>query len=250
MAAPEGTGYWLVTQDSEVYAFGSVYGRIGDFAMLTAGKVVEIVPDPARPQPLPVAVVGDSLVWQAENTIIHTFEKDGHIKAKIVANPGHALSSTWVQTKLVQAEGTSNNQIFVIETASNDAAQVSTGRVPLATYEKDLERVISRSNGRCVVVVSAKTFAPFYYTERAADLVNGVNDRMARRFPNVRVVEWERLAAGHASWFAPDHLHFAPKLPADAGLGTPPPGLSTQTPGEVAFAKALVRGIQSCPALS
>jgi len=66
----------------------------------------------------------------------------------------------------------------------------------------------------------------------------------------VRVVEWERLAADHASWFAPDHLHFAPKLPADAGLETPPPGLSTQTPGEAAFAKALVRGIQSCPALS
>jgi len=103
MAASNGTGYWLVTQDSEVYAFGSIYGRIGDFAMLTVGKVVQIIPDPARPQPLPVAVVGDSLVWQAENTIIHSFDKDRHIKAKIVANPGHALSSTWVQTKLVQA---------------------------------------------------------------------------------------------------------------------------------------------------
>jgi hypothetical protein len=86
-----------------------------------------------------------------------------------------------------------------------------------------------------------------YYQPSAALEVNRAIRAVAAEHQNVRVIDWNRDAENHDSWFSADLLHLAPGLP-DTVSAKDPPSESTQSAADRAFASALRAGVDSCSA--
>jgi hypothetical protein len=193
-----------------------------------------------------VAVVGDSLAWQAAASIEATFSS-ARIPVHVSVNPGHALSSPWAQSTLDVDEKEGKYKVTVLETASNDAALVERDIVPVSRYSQLLDQLVTASDGRCLVIMNAKVDVDsMYYQPSAALAVNQVIQETAVQHPNVRVVNWNGIAQVHRSWFWGDMLHLSPGLPAKV-LADSPPKATAQSAADREFALALTKGIDSCP---
>jgi hypothetical protein len=194
-----------------------------------------------------VAVVGDSLAWQADASIKSTLSSLGEPFRGSV-NPGHALSTPWAQETLRDDLHSGDYKVLVVETASNDAALAARGSVPVAAFESDLDRLAADMTGRCLVVMTAKVNVDLiYYQPSAALEVNRAIRAVAAEHQNVRVIDWNRESENHNSWFSADLLHLAPGLPGTVSANDPP-SESTQTAADRAFASALRAGVNSCSA--
>jgi len=192
-----------------------------------------------------VAVVGDSLAWQANASIESDLSQSGYGE-RVSVNPGHALSSAWTQSELREDLQEKRFGIIVIETASNDSFQVARKADPLDKYAELLVSLLRAATGRCVVVVNAKVdVTPFYYRPSDALAVNRVISQTAAKYPNERIVAWNQEAQTHDSWFRSDLLHFTSVTP-NALLTSDPPPSSDQSAGDKAFARAIVAGVKSC----
>jgi hypothetical protein len=190
-----------------------------------------------------VAVIGDSLSWQAKSSIEASLS-EANMVARVSVDPGHALSSPWAQNALEQDMQGNSFDVLVLETASNDAMQVAKSVVPVAEYSRLLDQVITRANDRCVVIMNAKVRA-WYYPPSDAQAINRVIKLAAETHANVRIVDWNLDAEEHPSWFGPDLLHLYPGLPASTLAGNSPSAAS-QDVAERGFAHALQVGVNSC----
>jgi hypothetical protein len=192
-----------------------------------------------------VALVGDSLAWQADTSIDDALSRAGY-ETQVSVNPGHALSSSWTQRLLKQDLQEKRFGIIVIETASNDSFQIARANESVHTYSGLLARLLRAAAGRCVVVVNAKVdVTPFYYRPGDALALNRTISQAAAMHSNERIVRWNQEARTHHSWFRPDLLHFTSAAP-DALLASDPPPSSHQSAGDKAFARAIVAGVRSC----
>jgi hypothetical protein len=192
-----------------------------------------------------VAVVGDSLAWQADSSIESDLSQSGYV-ARVSVNPGHALTSAWVQGELREYLQQKRFGTIVIETASNDSFEIARAEESVPEYSDSLARLLRAATGRCVVVVNAKVgVTPFYYRSGDALAVNRVISQSAVTHSNERIVEWNRETQTHRSWFRSDLLHFTSKTPRALFVSDPPPS-SDQSAGDKAFARAIVAGVQSC----
>lgn len=189
-----------------------------------------------------VAVVGDSLAWQADLSIQSELAGAGYV-ARVSVNPGHALSSAWAQQTLSADTSDGSYGIIVLETASNDAAQLARGAVSITRYSQLLEQLIAQAGSSTVVIVNAKVDAPFYYPQSDAVAINRAMDEAAVGQSNVRIVDWNGEAHNHPSWFGPDMLHLSPGLPATV-VAEDPPGAGAQDAADRAFAQAIVDGVE------
>lgn len=200
-------------------------------------------PPPARD--IGVAVVGDSLAWQADASIRSILSQFGQPFRGSV-NPGHALSTPWAQQTLRVDLQSGRYKVLVVETASNDAALAAKGSVPVAEFARDLGRLAADMSGKCLVVMTAKVNVDLmYYRPTAALEVNRAIRTVAVEHRNVRVIDWNRESESHHSWFSADLLHLAPGLPSTVSASDPP-SEGTQTEADRAFAMALRTGIDSC----
>ena len=190
-----------------------------------------------------VAVVGDSLAWQAKLSVESTLTKAGYV-ARVSVNPGHALSSSWAQETLEADLRGGQFGVIVVETASNDVVQLATGVVSIAQYSQLLDQLITKAGNESVVIENAKVNAPFYYKQSDALAINRAIDQSAAEHTNVRIVDWNSEARDHASWFGADMLHLSPGLPATV-LATDPPSSDQQGYADTAFAQAIVKGVAS-----
>jgi hypothetical protein len=192
-----------------------------------------------------VAVVGDSLAWQADASIKSALSHSGYVD-RVSVNPGHALTSAWTQSELRDDLEGKRFGIIVIETASNDSFQMARAKESVPEYSDLLTDLLRAATGRCVVVVNAKVdVTPFYYRPGDALAINAVISRSAVTHSNERIVEWNREAQTHHSWFRADLLHFTSVTPR-ALLASDPPPTSDQSAGDKAFARAIAAGVQSC----
>jgi hypothetical protein len=189
-----------------------------------------------------VAVVGDSLAWQADASIENDLSQSGYV-ARVSVNPGHALSSAWAQIELKEDLQEKRFGVIVVETASNDSFQVARNTDSVDKYSELLAGLLRAAAGRCVVVVNAKVdVTPFYYRPGDALAVNRVISQAAVKYSNERIVAWNQEAQTHPSWFRSDLLHFTSVTPA----ATDPPPSFDQSAGDKAFARAIVAGVKSC----
>jgi hypothetical protein len=192
-----------------------------------------------------VAVVGDSLAWQADSSIESDLLKSGYV-GRVSVNPGHALTSAWAQDELKEYLQQKRFGIIVIETASNDSFEIARADESVSEYSDSLAKLLRAATGRCVVVVNAKVgVTPFYYRPGDALAVNRVISQSAVTHSNERIVEWNQEAQTHRSWFRSDLLHFTSKTP-HALLASDTPPSSNQSAGDKAFARAIDAGVQSC----
>jgi hypothetical protein len=192
-----------------------------------------------------VAVVGDSLAWQANASIDSALSHLGYPE-RVSVDPGHALSSSWTQRQLKNDLQEKRFGIIVIETASNDSFQIARANESVPKYSELLEGLLQAAAGRCVVVVNAKVdVTPYYYPRGDALALNRVISRTALKYSNERIVGWNQEARTHQSWFRTDLLHFTSATP-NASLASDPPPSSDQSAGDKAFAQAIVAGVQSC----
>ncbi len=193
-----------------------------------------------------VAVVGDSLAWQAAASIEATLS-NARMPARVSVNPGHALSSPWAQSTLDVDEREGKYKVTVLETASNDAALVARDIVPVTRYTQLLDQLVAALDGRCLVIMNAKVDVDsIYYQPSAALAINQAIQETAVEHPNVRVVNWNSIAQVHRSWFWGDMLHLSPGLPAKVSADNPPKA-TAQSAADREFALALTKGIDSCP---
>jgi hypothetical protein len=188
-----------------------------------------------------VAVVGDSLSWQAKSSIESAFTEAGYL-TRVSVNPGHALSSSWAQDALDADVQAGLYGVIVVETASNDAVQLARGAVSITQYSQLLDQLIAKARNMYVVIVNAKVNAPFYYKQSDALAINRAIDEVADEHANVRIVDWNSEAKDHASWFGADMLHLSPGLPATV-LASDPPSSDVQDAADTAFAQAIVKGV-------
>jgi hypothetical protein len=192
-----------------------------------------------------VAVVGDSLAWQADSSIKSDLSQSGYVE-RVSVNPGHALTSAWAQNELREYLHQRRIGIIVVETASNDSFAIARAKESVPEYSDSLAGLLRAATGRCVVVVNAKVgVTPFYYRPGDALAVNRVISQSAVTHSNERVVAWNQEAQTHRSWFRSDLLHFTNKTPRALLVSDPPP-TSDQSAGDKAFARAIVAGVQSC----
>ena len=192
-----------------------------------------------------VAVVGDSLAWQANASIESDLSQSGYVD-RVSVNPGHSLSSAWTQRELKEDLQEKRFGTIVIETASNDSFQIARRTDSVDKYSTLLGSLLRAATGRCVVVVNAKVnVTHFYYRPSDALAVNRVISRSAVKYPNERIVPWNQEAETHDSWFRSDLLHFTSVTPNALLTSDPPPSLD-QSAGDKAFARAIVAGVKSC----
>jgi hypothetical protein len=190
-------------------------------------------------------MVGDSLAWQAKTSLEAELTAGGYVGPMSV-DPGKAFSSSWAQNELSRDLGTTNLGIIVVETASNDAAQAARGLVAVQEYSELLNHLLQSAPNRCIVVVNAKVkVSPMYYRPDVAEAINQVIGEARKHYSNERIVNWNEEARAHPSWFASDLLHFGPGVPGNMAADTAAP--RRQTPGERAFAQAIMSVIGSCP---
>jgi hypothetical protein len=195
-----------------------------------------------------VAIVGDSLGWQADASIQTELSQSGYV-AQVSVDPGHALSSSWARSELKTDLQDKHFGTIVVETASNDSFQVARSNASLTTYAELLKSLLRAATGRCVVVVNAKVdVSPFYYEPDAALAVNKVISESAQTNSDEQIVDWNQQAQTHGSWFETDQLHFNSQLPTSRSTSDPP-SPSSQRAGDRAFARAIVTGIRSCQRL-
>jgi hypothetical protein len=190
-----------------------------------------------------VAVVGDSLAWQAKSSIDSAFTKAGYL-ARVSVNPGHALSSSSAQETLDADVKGGLFGVIVVETASNDVVQLASGAVSITQYSQLLDQLITKAGTDSVVIENAKVDAPFYYKQSDAMAINRAIDQSAAEHANVRIVDWNSEARDHASWFSADMLHLSPGLPATV-VASDPPSSDEQGYADTAFAQAIVKGVES-----
>jgi hypothetical protein len=201
---------------------------------------------PTTPNARSVAIVGDSLAWQAKNSLEAELSEAGYF-GPVSVDPGQALSSSWAQNELSKDLRTANLGIIVVETASNDAAQAARGVVTVKEYSDLLTHLLESAQKQCVVVVNAKTtVSPAYYGSHVAMAINQIIEEAGEHHSNERVLNWNEEAWAHPSWFASDLLHFSPGLPGNVAEDSASP--TQQTPGETAVAQAIMTAIHSCPA--
>jgi hypothetical protein len=192
-----------------------------------------------------VAVVGDSLAWQADASIESDLSQSGYVD-RVSVNPGHALSSAWTQSELKEDIQEKRFGVIVIETASNDSFQIARKIDSVDEYSELLVSLLRATAGRCVVVVNAKVdVSPFYYRPGDALAVNRVISQAAVKYSNERIVAWNQEARTHHSWFRSDLLHFTSVPPNALLTGDPPPSFD-QSAGDKAFVRAIVAGVKSC----
>jgi hypothetical protein len=190
-----------------------------------------------------VAVIGDSLSWQAKSSIESAFTEAGYM-ARVSVNPGHALSSSWAQDTVDADVDHGQYGVIVVETASNDAVRLASEALSITRYSQLLEELIAKAGHADVVIMNAKVNAPFYYAQSDALAINRAIDKAAEEHANVRIVDWNSEATYHPSWFGADMLHLSPGLPATV-LASDPPSADVQDAADTAFAQALVKGVVS-----
>ncbi len=190
-----------------------------------------------------VALVGDSLSWQAKSSIGSALTEAGYV-SRVSVDPGHALSSTWAQATLDADVKDGSYGVIVVETASNDALELADGALSITQYSQLLDQLIAKAGNSSVVIVNAKVNAPFYYKPADALAINRAIDEAAEEHANVRTVDWNSEALRHPSWFGPDMLHLSPGLPATV-LASDSPGSDVQDAADAGFAQAIVRGVES-----
>ena len=213
-----------------------------------AGYRQAVVEAPVR---VPVTVIGDSLVWQSKNAIIHAFEDSGYsgYLLSVYDDPGHAMSSPWAQTEIASTL-VSRARIIVIETASNDLVRARGGVVSLAVWQGLADSLLDRAGpDRCIVFVNAKQSAALYYPTALARQFDSLMTAVVGAHANARLADWAAVADGNPGWFAPDGLHFAPGLPPVAesqlaSLASPPYSLTTT--GMAAFGRTIASAVASC----
>ena len=93
-----------------------------------------------------VAVVGDSLSWQAKSSIESALTEAGYL-TRVSVNPGHALSSSWAQDTLNADVKDGSYGVIVVETASNDAVRLASGAVSIAQYSELSDEFLSPRRG-------------------------------------------------------------------------------------------------------
>jgi hypothetical protein len=190
-----------------------------------------------------VAVIGDSLSWQAKSSIESAFTEAGYLP-RVSVNPGHALSTSWAQDTVDADVEHGPYGVIVVETASNDVVRLASGPVSITQYSQLLDQLIAKAGRADVVIVNAKVNAPFYYAQSDALAINRAIDEAAEAHANVRIVDWNSEAADHPSWFGADMLHLSPGLPATVSASDPP-SADVQDAADTAFAQALVTGVVS-----
>ena len=191
-----------------------------------------------------VAVVGDSLVWQADASIESDLSHSGHAM-RVWSTPGMHCHRQ-AQGELKEDLQEKRFGIIVIETAVERFLSGRGASESLHTYSELLASLLHAAAGRCVVVVNAKVdVTPFSYEPRVALAVNRVISQTARTHSNERVVTWNLEAEAHPLWFRSDLLHFTSMRPKTL-LASDPPPTADQSAGDKAFARAIVAGIASC----
>jgi hypothetical protein len=190
-----------------------------------------------------VAVIGDSLSWQAKSSIESALTEAGYL-ARVSVNPGHALSSSWAQGTVDADLDRGQYGVIVVETASNDAVRLASGALSITQYSHLLENLIAKAGHADVVIMNAKVNAPFYYAQSDALAINRAIEKASVEHANVRIVDWNSEATYHPSWFGADMLHLSPGLPATVSAGDPP-SADVQDAADRAFAQALVKGVVS-----
>ncbi|HTX63728.1 MAG TPA: hypothetical protein VMD28_08815 [Acidimicrobiales bacterium] len=86
--------------------------------------------------PRVVAVVGDSLAWQAKSSIETALISAGYA-GQVSADPGRALSPSWAQSEIGRDIRHSDVGIIVVETASNDAVEAARSAVAVVQWNDE-----------------------------------------------------------------------------------------------------------------
>ena len=192
-----------------------------------------------------VAVVGDSLTWQA-GASIEALAASTHQLVTVSANPGHALSTPWARATLTEDLREGSVRVIVVATASNDAALAARNVVTAEQYAEILNRLVDSAAGRCLVIMNAKEDVySIYYQPSDARAINSVIRATAASHANVRVIDWNLIAEGHGSWFSADLLHLSPGLPSEVTEASPP-GAALQSIADRGFARSVMSGVNSC----
>jgi hypothetical protein len=192
----------------------------------------------APPEPVRVAVVGDSLIATTTHEQQAELARRGY-DATVEGNPGKPLTDPWTQARLGETDGAA---IVVIATASNDNVQLAQraaevgGAQASAEYGRALSSTLDRLRAPCTVIVDVREQSSAIYRPATASATNATLRAvsLASGHPTV-VVPWSVHSAGHdhTDWFADDELHFIT-------------GSQRQDAGVEAYSRAIADGVDQC----
>ncbi len=205
---------------------------------------------PAPPQ-LRVAAVGDSLLYNLDTGISAytgiAYRDDraftdavtaaGYRPVLVSGHPGYATAELSDQ---VDAAVAARPDALVFVSGSNEAVDVARGQAPTpdaASMAEAIGAALDEMAGiGCVVwpTVTTQPNIPMYWgtqTWAPAEVNRALRDEAARR-PNLHVVDWDALSAGH--------------LPGSADPWYMPDGLHHTSTGETAFEAAILETLAQC----
>lgn len=184
---------------------------------------------PAAAEPARVAAVGDSLLYNLDTeTSAYTdiaYRDDGaftdavtaagHRPVLVSGHPGYATAQL---TDQVADAVAARPDVLVFVSGSNEALDVAAGQAPTpdaASMASEIRSALDEMSGIGCVVWPTVTTQPNMFWGADTAVPSAVNevlrDEAARR-PNLRLVEWDDLAAGHLAgsadpWYMADGLH-------------------------------------------
>ena len=203
---------------------------------------------PAPPQ-LRVAAVGDSLLYNLDTGISAytgiAYRDDraftdavtaaGYRPVLVSGHPGYATAELSDQVDTAVAAGP---DALVFVSGSNEAVDVAHGQIPTpdaASMAEAIGAALDEMAGIGCVVWPTVTTQPnvFWGTQTwaPAEVNRALRDEAARR-PNLHVVDWDALSAGH--------------LPGSADPWYMPDGLHHTSAGETAFEAAILGTLAQC----
>ena len=204
---------------------------------------------PAAAERARVAAVGDSLLYNLDTEISAytdvAYRDDGAFTGAVTAaghrpvlvsgHPGYATAQLADQ---VDAAVATRPDVLVFVSGSNEALDVFAGLAPTpdaASMASEIRAALDEMSGIGCVVWPTVTTQPnmFWGTDTAVPAaVNEVLRDEATRRPNLHLVEWDDLSAGHLHgsadpWYMADGLHHT-------------------AAGEAAFEAAILDEVSSC----
>jgi len=207
---------------------GTVVFIVG-LALFAAAVVASVRPFGADARPsasgsrVAVAVVGDSLIFQAETGMIYAdstaapggdFTDDllgSGYDATVVGLPGEPFSGVHASAALQARHGA---DIVVVAAGTNDVRladeQDDPGALDRSTAE--LGRVLDDLDATpCVLVLTFATTSPLHRLDQLGPELNGSIRATAAEHDNVHVADWEMVAAANPEWFnSVDSVHLTP----------------------------------------
>ena len=206
------------------------------------------LPAPPRPR---VAAVGDSLLYNLDTRISAytdiAYRDDraftgavtdaGYRPVLVSGRPGYATAELSDQVDTAVA---ARPDALVFVSGSNEAVDVARGQAPTpdgASMADAIGAALDEMAGiGCVVwpTVTTQSNIPMYWgtqTWAPAEVNRALRDEAARR-PNLHVVDWDALSAGH--------------LPGSADPWYMPDGLHHTSTGETAFEAAILETLAQC----